>query len=76
MQAKLKRRKIKTEFRSGYPVSRIPLMLSQGRALILQSEAQEILAHACKISPQPVLIYSSVPILGVTRLGFVSHPTG
>ena len=60
MQAKLKQKKIRTGFRSGYPVLGFRLCLDQGRALLLQSKAREILAHACRISSQPVLSFTQM----------------
>ena len=64
----------------GYRVSRFSLTHgSRERALLPQSKAQEILAWACRISPQPVLSYTCTQVpqsLGVTHLGFRSYPTG
>ena len=48
--------------------------MDQRRALLPQSKAQEILASAFGISPQPVLSYTQVPqSVGVTRLSLGSY---
>ena len=51
------------------------LRLDQGRVLLPESKAWEIVAQACKISSKPVLSYPQVPVHGITQLGFRSHPT-